>query len=325
MSSVVPGLAFPPTPTPQPLWWRITRLLLSTSIGRGILLLMLFRLYLWTQRQRKQRLENQLVLVTGGGNGIGRALCIALAARGARVALWDIDAASLEETCALIRAAHPSAQLFPSRVDLSSRDEIVAAASSLQQRGGFVFCVVNNAGIVNGLPFLDLSAERVRKSMDVNCLAHFWINQAMLPAMMERNSGHLVCVSSAAGLFGAPLMTDYAASKFAAVGLHESLRLEIKKRGKSGVSTTLVCPAHVDTRLFKGYRPGWLQRTLTPGELVLQIVEAIENRTEMVLSPWPVALAYWLRGCLPSWLEDRIKSATGLSNSMDQWRGTNGS
>lgn len=300
-------------------------MLLSTNIGRGILLLLLFRLYIFTQRVRKQRLENQLVLVTGGGNGIGRALCLALAGRGARVALWDIDAAALEESCVLIRAAHPSAQLFPSRVDLSSRDEIVAAASSLQQRAGFVFCVINNAGIVSGRPFLELSAERIRKSMDVNALAHFWSLQSLLPAMLAANSGHIVAVTSAAGLFGAPLMTDYAASKFAAVGLHESLRLEIKKQGKSGVHTTLVCPAHVDTRLFKGYRPGLLQRTLSPSELAELIVEAIENRTEMVLAPWPVGLAYWLRGCLPSWIEDHIKSATGLSNSMDQWKGTNGS
>lgn len=362
----------PPAPPQRPWWWNITANLLTTNIGRGVLVLLLYRLYRFTRRRRVQSLEGKLIVVTGAANGIGRALALALAQRGAHVAMFDIDQSALDDSARTIRAAVPGVRLHPARVDLASRDEIVAAARALQQQAGAVHGICNVAGVCSGLPFLSLPTERIEQSVAVNVLAHVWTLQAFLPGMVERNSGHVVAVSSAAGLFGAPLMSDYALSKFAAVGFHESIRLELKKMGKHGVRTTLVCPAHVDTRLFQGYRPGMLQRTLTPQQLALQIVQAMEKsdthaRTsgtemsesarlvtlrrrfscilghcsrpslrivvcccgvsgdEMVLAPWSVGMAYFLRGCLPTWIDDHIKRWTGLTDAMDQWKGKNGS
>ena len=313
--------------------------MLRSNIGRGVLLLLLFRLYTWYRRQRRrQDIRGQLCLVTGGGNGIGRALALGLAQRGARVAIWDIDAAALDETVRLIQKAVPPAQtggdvggggiveVHAAKVDLASRESITAAAQALQAKAGFVWCVINNAGVVSGLPFLSIPPERIEQSFRVNVIAHVWLLQALLPAMLRERRGHIVTVASAAGLFGAPMMADYCASKFAAVGLHESLRLELKKLGHGEqVRTTLVCPAHVHTRLFDGYKPGMLQRSLTPTELAQAILAAVERGEELVLAPWAVSLALFLRGCLPVGMEDQLKKFTGLSNSMDNWKGRNGS
>jgi all-trans-retinol dehydrogenase (NAD+) len=279
--------------------------------------------------------------VTGGGNGIGRALALGLAQRGARVAIWDIDSAALDETVRLIQKAVPLppqsvggadgggdsvVEVHAAKVDLASRESITAAAQALQAKAGFVWCVINNAGVVSGLPFLSIPPERIEQSFRVNVLAHVWLLQALLPAMLRERRGHIVTVASAAGLFGAPMMADYCASKFAAVGLHESLRLELKKLGQGEqVRTTLVCPAHVQTRLFDGYKPGMLQRSLMPSELAHATISAVERGEELVLAPWAVSLAFFLRGCLPVGVEDHLKKFTGLSNSMDNWKGRNGS
>jgi len=327
MSSVLPGAIRIEPPSVPPLWRRVLSLALHSSVGRGLLLLFLFKLYLLYRRRRMQQdVRGQLCLVTGGGNGIGRALALALAQRGARVAVWDIDATALEATAQLVRQAVPNAEVHTVRVDLASREAITTAAQALQSQAGFVWCVVNNAGVVNGLPFLSLPPERIEQSFRVNVLAHCWLLQALLPAMLRARRGQIVTVASAAGLFGAPLMTDYSASKFAAVGLHESLRLELKKLGYAdAVRTTLVCPAHVQTRLFDGYKPGALQRSLAPSELAQSILAAVEGGQEMVLEPWAVKFAYFLRGCLPVAVEDELKRITGMTNSMDKWKGRNGS
>ena len=102
--------------------------------------------------------------------------------------------------------------------------------------------VINNAGVVSGKPLLHCSDQSIQRTFDVNVLAHFWVKfierrsivlfffvlfskiiKAFLPAMIEKNSGHIVNIASAAGLVGAAGLVDYCSSKFAAVGLHESL------------------------------------------------------------------------------------------------------
>ena len=88
---------------------------------------------------------------------------------------------------------------------------------------GDVTMVINNAGVVSGRPLIQCSDESIQRTFDVNVLAHFWIIKAFLPAMIEKNSGHIVNIASAAGLVGAAGLVDYCSSKFAAVGLHESL------------------------------------------------------------------------------------------------------
>ena len=126
-----------------------------------------------------------------------------------------------------------------------------ARADEVRSAAGEVDVLVNNAGIVSGRPLLELSDERIERTFAVNTLALFWTSKAFLPAMTARGSGHIVTVASAAGLIGTARETDYAASKFAAVGFNEALRLELR-RSAPGVKTTLVCPYYIDTGMFDG-------------------------------------------------------------------------
>merc|ERR550514_51439 len=87
----------------------------------------------------------------------------------------------------------------------------------------------------------------------VNTMSLFWMAKKFLPSMMARDNGHFVVVSSLAGVFASPLMVDYSASKFAAKGFTDALRMELAKLGKAGVKTLCVCPAAMQTELFKGF------------------------------------------------------------------------
>ena len=122
--------------------------------------------------------------------------------------------------------------------------------------------VINNAGVVSGRAFCELDDGRIERTMAVN--APMWVTKAFLPAMMERDSGHIVTVASAAGLVGAPRLVDYCASKHAAVGFMEALRVELKRLGSS-VCTTIICPGIINTGMFDGATSSFpLARVLDP-------------------------------------------------------------
>eukprot|EP00106_Octopus_bimaculoides_P018027 XP_014785469.1 PREDICTED: retinol dehydrogenase 10-B-like [Octopus bimaculoides] len=117
---------------------------------------------------------------------------------------------------------------------------------------GNVDILVNNAGIVTGKNLLDCTDQDIIKTMQVNVLAHFWTIKAFLPKMIERNSGHIVTISSTAGVIGVNKLTGYCASKFACVGLDEALRSELSSLKKDGVHMTLACPYYTNTGMFLG-------------------------------------------------------------------------
>ena len=107
--------------------------------------------------------------------------------------------------------------------------------------------------MVSGKRFLDCSDDEIRRTMAVNTMAHFWTVKAFLPEMIARDSGHVVTVASAAGTIGVSRLADYCASKFAAVGFDESLRVELGQIAP-GVVTTVICPFFITTGMFDGVR-----------------------------------------------------------------------
>ena len=106
---------------------------------------------------------------------------------------------------------------------------------------------------MNGTALLDTSDERIIRTFDVNIMAHFWTIKAFLPDMISQKRGHLVNVASLAGHSGTNKLVDYCASKFAAVGLDESLRVELFVQGHGDtVRTTVICPYYINTGMFAG-------------------------------------------------------------------------
>ena len=259
------------------------------------------------------------VLITGAASGIGRLMAIRIAARGARLILWDLDGARLDALRAELTAQGASVRIYV--CDLAQRDAIQGTAALVLRDCGPVDVLINNAGIVNGRWLLDSSDDEIERTFRVNTLALFSTTRAFLPGMLERGAGHLVNIASAAGLAGVPRLADYSASKFAVVGFDESLRLELRRR-RSRIVTTIVCPYFIDTGMFRGVttRFSWLLPILTPDEVAQRIVRAIETDRRRLLMPRFLLAALLVRA-LPPRAFDAVMAFFGITRSMDGFTG----
>ena len=163
--------------------------------------------------------------------------------------------------------------------------------------------------------------KAIERTFDVNALAHFWTVRAFLPAMVERNRGHIVTVASAGGLVAAPRLADYSASKFAAVGFDEALRLELASQGLD-IKTTLVCPFYVKTGMFEGVKTrfSWLLPILEPEYVADRIVKAIEKNRRRLIMPRFAYTSFALR-LLPVPVFDFLIDFFGVSRSMENFTG----
>jgi all-trans-retinol dehydrogenase (NAD+) len=264
-------------------------------------------------------ISNQRVLITGAASGIGRLLATRLGHAGAKLVLWDIDRDGLSRAQAQLAEAGYEADIYV--CDLTKREAIGAAAAQTLVQSGPVDILVNNAGVVSGKYLLDLTDQEIERTFQVNTLALFWTVRAFLPSMLERDSGHLVTIASAAGLAGTARLTDYCSSKFAAVGFDESLRLELKQQ-KSRIITTVVCPYFTRTKMFSGAttRFPWLLPILSPEVVVRRITRAIERDRRRLIMPWFVYAA-WPSRLLPVAWFDALMDFFGISHSMDEFHG----
>lgn len=259
------------------------------------------------------------VLITGGASGIGRLMAQKLAARGARISIWDIDRGRLDEVVAALASASEIARGF--RCDVSLREEVYRVAAETVAAAGPVDILINNAGIVSGRSFLDLPDEKIEATFAINTLSLFWVTKAFLPQMVERDRGHVVTIASASALVGVAKLADYAASKWAAMGFDESLRVELRQVAPR-IRTTVVCPYYIDTGMFRGVRSRfpWLLPILDENDVAARIVRSIERDQRRLLMPRAVHLLPLLR-MLPVGAFDWIATFLGVNASMDEFKG----
>ena len=193
----------------------------------------------------KNPFEGKAALVTGAGAGIGRALCLELAARGALVAATGRQEANVGETARLVREAGGKATGFV--LDVCDEAAVNRAVEESAKRHGRLDYMVNNAGISIAGESLDLSVCDFRDVFAVNFFGVLYGTMAAYHVMAEQGGGHIVNVSSLAGLLPFPVKAPYAASKHAVVGLSTTLRAE---GAKLGVRVSVACPGLVDTEIW---------------------------------------------------------------------------
>ena len=244
-----------------------------------------------------RRIDGLGVAITGGARGIGLATAQALAARGARVAIGDLDAAEAERAAgAFGGSAHP--------LDVSSRDSFRAFLDA----AGPVDVLVNNAGGMHVGPFLSESEEWSRRQVDINL--HGVVNgmQLALGAMTARGSGHVINVASAASKLGVRHEAVYAATKHAVYGLSDSVRQEL--RG-SGVEITCVMPGLVRTQLSAGTTDSRGTVVLGPEDVAAAIVSAVERPRFDVFVPRSYGVLFKLVSPLPRPAREAVLRAVG--------------
>ena len=266
--------------------------------------------------------QNKNVLITGAASGIGRLMAEKIGALGGKLILWDVNAEGLAETKSALEGKGVTVHAYT--CDLSSKDAIKAVAKQTLEDCERVDILFNNAGIVSGNNILDIKEESIVRTFDVNVLALFWTTRAFLPGMMERGMGHIITTASAGGICGTAKMTDYCASKFAAIGFDESLRVELK-RSNSPVRTTVICPFYISTGMFEGVKTrfAFLLPILTPDYVASRVVDAVAKRKQRLIMPRFVYSTYLLR-VLPTPWADWILDFMGVSKSMDDFTGRSG-
>jgi all-trans-retinol dehydrogenase (NAD+) len=259
------------------------------------------------------------VLITGAASGIGRLLTEKIAAEQAHVILWDIDGPGLKELSEGLKLQGYRVSSY--RCDVSDRESVYSRAARILEAHGGIDVLINNAGIVTGKPLLEASDEEIERTFRINTLALFWTTRAFLPTMMERNGGHIVTIASAGGLVGAPRLIDYSASKFAAVGFDEALRLELKHQG-ARIRTTVVCPYYVNTGMFEGVktRLSVFLPILKQEYVANKIVKAIKKNQKRLIMPRFIYVSPLMRVLPTDWF-DGLVGFFGVSRSMDEFTG----
>jgi len=231
----------------------------------------------------EKSLSGELALITGGGGGLGRLLALRLVGLGCKVVLWDISKDSIDETCAIIESLGGICKGYV--VDIANRQEVFDAANVVKMEFGEVTLLFNNAGVVSGRMLLETPDVMIERCFNVNIISHFWTVKAFLPSMLENNHGHIITVASMAGHVGMHKLVDYCASKFAAVGFDESLRLELEILGCNNVHTTVICPYFIQsTGMFDDVHSRWIP-TLNSNTVADAIVKGVRRNQKYVIIP----------------------------------------
>ncbi|MBD8034280.1 MULTISPECIES: 3-ketoacyl-ACP reductase [Solibacillus] len=189
-----------------------------------------------------QTITGKVALITGAGRGIGKATAIAFAKEGIHVGLVGRSLENLQQVAEELKQYNVKVAVASANV--ADLDSITKAVDTIRGELGAIDILVNNAGISKFGSFMDLTPEEWTNIIDVNVKGVYYTTRAVLPEMIERNTGDIINISSTAGQKGAPVTSAYSASKAAVIGLSESLMLEVRKKN---IRVTTLTPSTVAT------------------------------------------------------------------------------
>jgi NAD(P)-dependent dehydrogenase (short-subunit alcohol dehydrogenase family) len=265
-------------------------------------------------------LRGALALVTGAGNGIGRATALGLADAGARVVSVDIDGEAAEKTAA--ECAERGSDAASYQVDVADRGRVLALAGEVGDAHGPLGVLVNNAGVGMSARFLDTTLEDWDWILSVNLLGVVHACHAFGPAMLEQGTGHVVNVSSGLGYTPRATEPAYVTTKAAVLALSRSLRADWHRHG---VGVSAVCPGVIDTGIigrtrFRGERAApekvaklkelFSRRGHPPDRVAQAVLTAIRRDKAVVPVGIEAHLGWYLHRLAPTGVTDRLARAS---------------
>lgn len=270
-------------------------------------------------------LKDKTAVITGGAMGIGLATAKRLIKENCIVTIWDINEAALKQAKEELEKIN--GRVFIHVCDVTDKSRIKELAQTAYEEMGTVDILINNAGYVKGGEILDQPAEVWDTTININLNALVYTIQAFLPKMYERNFGHIVNISSAAGTIGVPGLAVYCATKWGVWGLTESLRFEALNNNKPGVKYSSIHPGYIASGMFEGAKLGF------PGSLIVPVVKdhdviakaiveaALKKEKYSPKRPATINLNLRLRALLPDILFQKLLIIMGVPQSMKSWKG----
>lgn len=239
--------------------------------------------------------KDKVAIVTGVSSGIGQRLAVDLAARGAIVVGCGRSRERMEETLREMRRSSPTSTVMV--CDVGDPEQVRAMVRDTISEFGKIDILVNNAGFGMRKPLIDAPEEIFESMMRTNYLGAVYCTQQVLPSMVAGRSGHIVNISSVAGKLGTPNMAGYCATKFALIGLTESLYHELRPMG---IGISVVCPGPVRTKfnlMFDDLAPKAPSFLVLDAAAVSQaVMRAIEKKkVQVVLPRWLALACLWNR------------------------------
>ncbi len=251
--------------------------------------------------------KDKKCFITGAASGIGRATAVAMGNLGARLFLTDINVEQLEDVASLIQRNGGNV-VAREALDISSFGEVRGFTDAIQNQWGPMDIVMNIAGTSIWGVVERLKHEHWKRMVDINLMGPIHVIECLLPEMVHSgNGGHLVNVSSAAGLLGLPWHAAYSASKFGLRGISEVLRYDLRRHG---IGVTVVCPGAVKTPLVgtalilgidrdhetvKKLIKKFESRSVTPERVARDIIRGIKKNIYLVTTSFDIRLAYWFK------------------------------
>ncbi|EDM75240.1 short chain dehydrogenase [Plesiocystis pacifica SIR-1] len=264
--------------------------------------------------------DAKVIAITGGAGGIGAALARAFAAKGAHLALLDLDAEAAERTAEGLRQG--GARCSAHAVDVSDRGALERGRDEVLREHGGVDVLINNAGLTVFSTFEELSQEEIDRILDVNLRAVIDGCKLFMPALRERPEAHIVNIASSASYVGMPWQTLYSATKFAVRGFSMALRAEL---ATSPIGVTCVCPGATATNIINAAPSRdaavtdplakQMQNAFPPDRLAKRVVRAV-RRDRAILPITPDGHAF----AIGSHLSPRLMRASMKALAKYGWR-----
>lgn len=270
-------------------------------------------------------LKGKCAIVTGGAMGIGFATSKLLVKEGCVLTIWDINQNEMNNVKKELE--HLGGKVFVYNCDVTDKNRVYELTQQAISDMGKIDIIINNAGYVKGGELLNQPDEVWEKTIQINLTAMIYTIRAVLPGMYERNSGHIVNISSASGLLGVANLSVYAATKWAVWGLTESMRFEALNNNKKGVRWSSIHPSYLAKGLFEGAKLGFLGNMIVPlvksHDVIARAIvnDALKKGKYLVLRPRSLRLTTLLRGILPDFLFQKLMILMGVHRSMETWKG----
>lgn len=220
-----------------------------------------------------ENLKGKKIIITGGSRGLGKATAIALAKEGADIAITGRSEKTLKETVVELKTlgVHATYAVF----DVGNYDEVKKGIKDIITDLGSVDVLINNAGIAAFGSFNDMEVSQWTNIIQTNLLGMYYVTKEVLPYLIEKNQGDIINISSTAGLNGNPNTSAYSASKFAVIGMSESLMKEVRK---NNIRVCTLTPSTIasDMSLELGITDGNTEKVLQPEDFAELIVTALQ-------------------------------------------------